>query len=286
MSDPNACSQEVNRPGLPETTSGVQPAAPFLAGLRRILDPPADWLDRPTLGRMAFAAFVTAAGMACYGYAIGCWRSPLMGVYVAIKMPLLVGLTLTFNSLLNGLLALLLGSGLGFRQSFLALLTSFAIMALILGSLAPVAWMISWNTPPPDSEDAMEAHRIHLLLHTLLIALAGVWGNLRLHRLLRERTTGGTAATATLLAWLGGNCFLGAQFSYILRPFFGTPGLEVEFLRADPLDGSFHEAVWRMLDDATNGMALPVLSVALVSLLIPVVLSLQSRRDQPATKTT
>lgn len=40
-----------------------------------------------------------------------------MALYVGIKMPLLIFLTLTVNWLLKGLLALLLGSGLSFRQT-------------------------------------------------------------------------------------------------------------------------------------------------------------------------
>lgn len=44
-------------------------------------------------------------------------RAPLMALYVGIKMPLLIFLTLTVNWLLKGLLALLLGSGLSFRQT-------------------------------------------------------------------------------------------------------------------------------------------------------------------------
>ena len=48
----------------------------------------------------------------------------------------------------------------------------------------------------------------------------------------------------TLLSWLGGNLLLGSQISWILRPFIGSPGLPVQFLRADPLRGNFFEAVW------------------------------------------
>ena len=72
-----------------------------------------------------------------------------MGGYVAVKLPLLVALTLGCNGLLNGLLGLLLGTGLGFRQSLLALLSSFALAALILGSLAPVTFFLAWNAPSP-----------------------------------------------------------------------------------------------------------------------------------------
>jgi hypothetical protein len=67
--------------------------------------------------------------------------------------------------------------------------------------------------------------------------------NLRLLALLRRFAPTRGAAVATLLAWLGGNLLLGTQLSWVLRPFIGTPGLPVEFLRDEPLRGNFFEAV-------------------------------------------
>jgi hypothetical protein len=226
---------------------------------RQLIHPPADWLDAPSRRRVAGVALAAAAGLALYGFTVGYWRSPVMGVFVAVKMPLLVALTLGCNGLLNGLLGLLLGSGLGFRQSLLALLSSFALAALILGSLAPVTLLMAWNAPPPDSPGAAAAHSAYLVAHTLLIATAGVAANLHLHGQLVARTSDTTAATATLFAWLGGNAFLGAQFSWILRPFFGSPRLDVQFLREDAMRGNFYLTVWRSLDQVTGGYPLPVL---------------------------
>ena len=119
--------------------------------LRRLIQPDTDWLDAPTPGRIAKVALMAIAGLACYGFSVGYWRDPLMGVYVAVKLPLLVALTLACNSLLNGLLGLLLGTGLGFRQSFFALLSAFALAGVILGSLAPVTFLLAWNAPSPDA---------------------------------------------------------------------------------------------------------------------------------------
>ncbi len=53
-------------------------------------------------------------------------------------------------------------------------------------------------------------------------------------------------------AWLIGNLFVGAQISWILRPYFVSPGLKVEFLRVDPFDGNFYEAVFRAIRNVTN----------------------------------
>lgn len=238
--------------------------------LRHLIHLAPDWLDEPSARRVVVVAGATVLGLAAYGFTVGYWRSPVMGAYVAVKLPLLILLTLGCNGLLNGLLGILLGTGLGFRQSWLALLTSFSLAALILGSLSPITWLMAWNAPPPDSPGAGQAHAAYLVTHTFLIGFAGVTANLHLHRLLLANAPNRAAATATLLAWLGGNCFLGAQFSWILRPFFGSPSLEVAFLRPDPMRGNFYQAVWHALQAITGGHGRPVLVLMLLILLIPV----------------
>lgn len=240
--------------------------------MRAILLPTAEMLARPRGRDLARVAAATAIGFAIYGFTTGFWRSPLMGLYVGVKMPLLIACTLACNGLLNGLLGILLGSNLGFRQSLQALLSAFAISALILGSVAPVTLFIALNAPPPDSPDAATAHAAYLLSHTALIAIAGLTGLARLRRLLENYCPSRTSARATLAAWLAGNAFLGAQFSWIFRPFFGSPHLEVAFLREDPLRGSFYEAVWhssrRFFIHVSPGLIIGTLGLVLVIALI------------------
>jgi hypothetical protein len=97
-----------------------------------------------------------------------------------------------------------------------------------------------------------------------------------LHRLLLAKTPNRAAATATLLAWLGGNGFLGAQFSWIMRPFFGSPTLEVAFLRPDAMRGNFYQTVWPALQQITHDHGLSALVVILLILLIPIVRAIQT----------
>lgn len=244
--------------------------------LRQLIQPDAAWLDAPGPGRVAAVAGMACAGLAVYGFTVGFWRDPVMGGYVAVKLPLLVALTLACNALLNGLLGLLLGTGLGFRQSFFALLTAFALAGVILGSLAPVTFLLALNAPPPDAPGARDAHAAYLVTHTLLIGFAGIAANIHLHRLLAAKAPTATAATATLLAWLGGNGFLGAQFSWILRPFFGSPNLKVEFLRPDPMSGNFYQAVWNSIQQITGGTAVPVLALIVIAVAIPIASTIQA----------
>ena len=193
--------------------------------MQDLLSPTPDKLAAPTTKETGRAALVVVLGFALYGFTVGYWRSPLMGVFVAIKMPLLIALTLGCNGLLNGLLGILLGSGLGFRQSLHALLGAFAISALILGSVAPVTLFLAVNVPSANSPQASSAHSAYLLTHTFLIALAGLIGVVRLGKLLESYSSSRVIARSTLAAWIAGNAFLGMQFSWILRPFFWIAGI-------------------------------------------------------------
>jgi hypothetical protein len=244
--------------------------------LRQLIQPDANWLDAPSPQRVVWVATTAFAGLALYGFTVGYWRDPVMGGYVALKLPLLIALTLGANGLLNGLLAMLLGTGLGFRQSFLALLTSFALAAVILGSLSPVTFLLAWNAPTPDSPNAGNAHSAYLVAHTFLIGFAGIAANLHLHRLLAVKAPTRMAATVTLLAWLGGNGFLGAQFSWILRPFFGSPNLKVEFLRPDPMRENFYKSVWGALHRISGDFSPLLLVIILLLLIIPILHAIQT----------
>jgi hypothetical protein len=194
-----------------------------------------------------FSLAVIVAGSGVYGAMIGLGRAPLQAAYTALKFPLLILLTTAGNALLNGMLAQLLGLGISFRQSTLAIVTSFAVASTVLASLSPVAFFLWWNTPPFTSPHAVVAHNATLVTHVALIAFAGAAGNAALYRLLALLSGSRAVAGRILAAWLLGNMFLGCQLSWIMRPFIGAPTLPVEFFRADAFRGNFYEATFRAL---------------------------------------
>jgi len=248
--------------------------------MRDLLTPTAQKLREPAPGAIWRAALVTAVGFGIYGLTVGYWRSPLMGAYVAVKMPLLIALTLGCNGLLNGLLGLLLGSGLGFRQSLHALLSAFAISALILGSVAPVTFFLAVNVPPPDSAQAATSHASYLLIHVFLIGVAGLVGVARLWKLLEVYSDSRQIAALTLGSWIVGNAFLGGQFSWVLRPFFGSPGLEVAFLRDKPMQGSFYEAVWNSVKRVTSNVSFEAWMFSTAGVALTILIFLQIRNQK------
>ena len=241
------------------------------------------WINDPSAASLRLCLVTIILAFCIYGMTVGFWRDPKMGIFVGIKMPALILLTLACNGFLNGMLGLLLGSDLGFRQSIMAQLMSFTIAALVLGGLAPVTFFMSLNAPAPDAENAANAHSYFLVAHTVLIAVAGIIANLHLAKLLIAVTPDARTAIATLLAWLGGNAFVGAQLSWIMRPFFGTPTIEIGFLRPNPFDGTFYEVFWNRLQAISGGSGLVVLMfIALVVFLLHLpVIKLLSTADSP-----
>ncbi|HOC57055.1 MAG TPA: hypothetical protein PKI20_15670 [Verrucomicrobiota bacterium] len=207
------------------------------------------WSEGWQLGRMAFCAGVICVGAGLYGAAMGCWRAPLAALFVAIKFPLIILLTTLGNTLLNAMLAPLLGLNISLRQSFLAILISFTIVSAILGAFSPLIAFMVWNAPPmtPDPAQSAGTYTFIQLSHVVVIAFAGVAGNLRLVQLLRELSGNAAGARRVLLVWLAGNLFLGSQLTWILRPFIGSPGLPVEFLRPTAFQGNFYETVFQGL---------------------------------------
>jgi hypothetical protein len=213
-----------------------------------------DWIERWDAKGLAFCLGVISVGAGLYGAAMGCWRAPLQALFVAIKFPLIILLTTIGNAVLNAMLAPLLGLNITLRQSFLAILMSFTIVSSILGSFSPLAAFLVWNSPPMSANMQLSTgtYTAIQLTHVAVIAFAGIVGNLRLVQLLREFSGNPATARRVLLAWLAGNLLLGSQLSWILRPFIGSPGLEIEFLRKTAFQGNFFETVFGGLESLIN----------------------------------
>lgn len=203
-----------------------------------------DWLAGGHEARAWLCGLTICAGAGVFGAAVGLWRSPDQALFTAIKLPLILLSTAFGNALLNALLAPLLGIDLRFQQTSLAVLLSFTLAAVILAAFAPLLAFLVWNLPPMVTGlgSSRFAFRALQLTSVAAVALAGIAANVRLHQLL-VAMAGRAAATRLLVAWLAANLLLGAQLSWIARPYFGQPDLPVTFLRSNALEGNFFEAI-------------------------------------------
>jgi hypothetical protein len=85
------------------------------------------------------------------------------------------------------------------------------------------------------------------LAHVVVIAFAGIAGNVRLFQLLAQLGGNRAVAWRVLFAWLAVNLFLGSQLTWIARPLIGSPQLPVVFLRDTAFQGNFYEDVFQTL---------------------------------------
>jgi hypothetical protein len=207
------------------------------------------WLAEPLTRRLLAQMGIVIAGAGLYGATLGLWRSPLQALYVAIKFPLILLLTTTFNALLNGMLAQLLGLHVRFLDSFRLILISFATAAVILAGFSPLTFFALWNAPPltDTSAAARDVYSGIILMHVFAIATAGIAANVKLFQSLRALSGDVLRARLILFSWLAGNLLLGGQFVWNLRPFIGAPFLPVEFFRPTAFEGNFFVGVYHAL---------------------------------------
>ena len=85
--------------------------------LRGESEPISSWAGRWSWHRTALHIGVIILGAGLYGAAMGWWRDPRQGLFTAIKFPLIILLTTAGNTLLNAMLASLLGLNIRLAQA-------------------------------------------------------------------------------------------------------------------------------------------------------------------------
>ena len=134
-----------------------------------------------------------------------------------------------------------------------------AILSVILAALAPVTVFVFTNLPEYTPEvsrtrnfdmywTALQGNSVWKLTHVCLITIAGIVAHVQLYRLV-ARLAPARVAARLLMAWLAANLFLGAQIGFVFRPYFVSPGLKVEFLRPNALQGNFYVVMWQAARD-------------------------------------
>ena len=205
------------------------------------------WMKKSPTYMLGITLPLIVIGCGSYGLSMGLWQGWEMASYAGIKFPLVVIATLCINAVINSMLAMVLGSGITVRQSLQFLFTAFAICALILGSLSPITIGMALQGPATTGAEASNFHSMTLLTHVSMITYAGIISHAMLLGALRKYAVSHATAAKTFFAWLLGNLFVGAQIGWISRPFFGSPGNSIEFLREDKFASSFYESVFSAL---------------------------------------
>jgi hypothetical protein len=172
----------------------------------------------------------------------------LMILVTAVKVPVLYLLTLGIILLPIYVSNAFVGARLQFRQMLALLLTSVAIMATLLASMATVAFFFALTSRTYD---------FIKLLHVLFFAYAGLVGlgylarglkaiSAPLQRSSSERGTVRHTPQWLFIGWLLLYMFVGTQLAWVLRPFVGSPTEKFQVFR--PRYGNFYESVFHSWD--------------------------------------
>ena len=166
-------------------------------------------------------------------------RTPMM-LYAAVKMPLLLlattGLCLPAFFVVNTI------AGLRdhFAQASSAILAGQAVIGVTLASLGPIT-LVFYSTTID--------HNLAVLFNALMFLLAAIAGQLVTLRYYRPLIRKSRSHIPMLASWFVLYAFVGIQMGWIARPFVGTPGLPVRFLREDPFTNAYI-ALANMLSNA------------------------------------
>ena len=247
----------------------------WLLALDGILRGDATRLPRLREGRLDIPAggltLLLVALAASYGFCMGWFAlfnreepTYLQVVATMVKVPALFFLTLlvTFPSLY--VFNALVGSRLTVPVLFRLLVTALAVTIAVLSSFGPIVAFFSVTTTN---------YPFMVLLNVVLFTIAGVLGLSillqTLHRLslpappvptpepdpasALDRVEGsvlGRNVKAVFACWLVAFALVGAQMSWVLRPFIGSPDRPFTWFR--PRESQFFEAVIKALRDVFN----------------------------------
>ncbi len=194
--------------------------------------------------KLTVAVAAMFGGAALYGAALGLWSGGRQVVYAAVKLPLVLIVTASLTMVFNWVSAVLLGLRLRLAQVAVLSFLVLAVAAVVLGSLAPVAWLFSTSVEPP-SLDARTTHNLLYLLHTVMVGFAGLIGVAVLWRTLEQLAGDPGRARKIFAAWVLSFALVGGEVAWALRPFVGSIYYPSAFLRPDALDGNVYEFVAR-----------------------------------------
>ena len=161
-----------------------------------------------------------------------------MAVFAAIKVPLLLaattGLCLPSFYVLNAVL----GLREDLDKALRGMLAAQATLGLALGALAPlfVIGPLTFDNPYAVT-----------LLDALLFAAATFAGQQVLARHYRPLVARNALHRRALRAWLVLYAFAGVQAAWVMRPFRGTEGFGVEFLRAEAFEQNAYVVLFEHL---------------------------------------
>lgn len=161
-------------------------------------------------------------------------------VYSATKVPLLLSATFVLSLPSFFVLNTLLGVRNDFGEAIRALIATQAGLSIILLSLAPFTAL--WYLSNSNYEQAV-------LFNGVMFGVASLAAQIILRRYYAPLIARNARHRVLLRSWLALYAFVGIQMGWILRPFIGYPGMEVQFFRSETWGNAYlivGESIWHL----------------------------------------
>ena len=170
------------------------------------------------------AGLVLAGGFVS-GLVMGAYAGrPLQSAYSGLKVPLLLAVSTLVCLPSFAVVNTVLGLRDDLRSALRAVLAVQATVAVVVGSLAPVAGVIYASGV---------SYRMAVVAHGVIFALATAAGQLTMNRHYRPLLARDPLHRVTAWGWSLLYAFVAIQSAWVLRPFIGSPDMPPRFLRED-----------------------------------------------------
>jgi hypothetical protein len=180
---------------------------------------------------------VSSACGAAYGLTMGLFSSFKQGLSSAVKVPLMLFLTLAITLPALHAFQLFWGGRLRLTQTLSIALIGTATMCVLLAALSTVSLFFLMSESRYD---------FMLVMHVVAFTITGACGLLAVNRCRKaivQQSGPEPEATVWLVrSWMLLYMFVGAQVAYLMSPFIGS-GLEFHIFQAHK--GNFYVAVAR-----------------------------------------
>jgi len=178
---------------------------------------------------------VATIGSALFGLALGASSGqPLLSLYAMLKLPLLLACTTLLCLPTFYVVHCVLGLRADFGAAMQGMLAAQATFGIGLGALAPMVPFLTLSVADPYALT---------LLDGLLCAIGTLAAQQVLRRHYRPLIARDPRHRLSLNGWLLLYAFAGIQVAWVLRPFRGTEGFAVQFLRPE----AFEQNAWLVL---------------------------------------
>lgn len=195
--------------------------------------------------RLDLAAILLCGAIS--GMSVGAWTGGLHMFYVATKVPLLLLGTLIIGLPAMVALGRFIGCPLSLSGAASLALSSIARTSVVLAALAPATAYFALTLPARGAV----VYRAVVLSQVFAFAVAGFVGVTALRGRLASVIENRARHTRIVFLWIALYSFVGAQLTWIARPFLGNPGAPVEYFRPYAerigLDSNFYSAVSRLI---------------------------------------